>query len=206
MMKKGEIYWFDFDIPKESKEESENIQLGLRPALILTRSDFNKSVLLVAPISSKEKNLNTHMKISREKYTSFRSDSYILLEQIRAVNVKNFGSFITKLDEFDMFRLDTKLDMFLDMFNSSKNKFSKEIFKTTRYLIRVDSIINSYFNETIYLDKDDLKDLISKRERKFNSLMILCEKLEVDIKRFYKGPIAMTTILNSFLKSSEEII
>lgn len=181
MFKKGQVYWCNFN---NAKNNENHIQLGFRPALIISKSEFNKKVLAVAPLTAKLKGGAIHMMVNSKKYDNLNFDSEVLLEQMKTVDASILGDFICELDEFDLFKLDVKLSMFLNLFNPAENKFAKEILKTVRYLHRIDGIITNHENVDEYI----LLELLKKREQKLRSLEIICEKMDVNINDIYKSP------------------
>lgn len=90
----GGIYWANL-------EKRGNIQGGIRPVLV-AQNDIGNShspLVSVIPLTTKDKRMPTHVKISKESVDSgLTYDSYALIEQLTQIPKNAIISFITKLN------------------------------------------------------------------------------------------------------------
>lgn len=100
-MKRGEIYFADLS-PVVGSEQG-----GIRPVLILqndTGNRYSPTTMVAAITGRKTKaNLPIHVKISA---AGLKSESIVLLEQIRTIDKTRFGEYVGKLSKDDMGRVD----------------------------------------------------------------------------------------------------
>lgn len=93
-------------------------QGGVRPVLIIQNDIGNKysPTVIVAAITAqiKKAKLPTHVEISAEKY-GFKTDSVILLEQIRTLDKQRLTDRITKLDNEMMEKINRALEISLGL-------------------------------------------------------------------------------------------
>lgn len=104
-VRRGEIYWVDFGIPKGSE------QGGRRPALILQNDSGNSSssTTIIAAITSKNKrNYPFHVEISASE-SGLPQDSTILLEQILTVDQSRLVGRVGSLSIMRMREVDKAL-------------------------------------------------------------------------------------------------
>ncbi len=100
-MKRGEIYFADLS-PVVGSEQG-----GVRPVLILQNDMGNRysPTTMVAAITGRKTkaDLPTHVRISD---AGLKSESIVLLEQIRTIDKTRLGEYVGKLDKDDMGRVD----------------------------------------------------------------------------------------------------
>ncbi len=100
-VKRGEIYYADLS-PVVGSEQG-----GVRPVLILQNDMGNRysPTTMVAAITGRKTkaDLPTHVRIF---VTGLKSESIVLLEQIRTVDKTRLGEFVGKLGKDDMGRVD----------------------------------------------------------------------------------------------------
>lgn len=100
-IKRGEIYFADLS-PVVGSEQN-----GVRPVLILQNDMGNRHspTTMVAAITGRKTKteLPTHVKIS---VTGLKSESIVLLEQIRTIDKTRLGEYVGKLSRNDMGRID----------------------------------------------------------------------------------------------------
>ncbi len=100
-VKRGEIYYADLS-PVVGSEQG-----GVRPVLILQNDMGNRysPTTMVAAITGRKTkaDLPTHVRISA---AGLKSESIVLLEQIRTVDKTRLGEFVGKLGKDDMGRVD----------------------------------------------------------------------------------------------------
>ncbi|MCL1823380.1 MAG: type II toxin-antitoxin system PemK/MazF family toxin [Oscillospiraceae bacterium] len=78
-MKQGDIIWVDFN-PTKGRE-----QAGHRPALIISRTNFNekRNLVIICPITSKT--IPLRFRISLDERTSTKGD--VICEQVRVIDL-----------------------------------------------------------------------------------------------------------------------
>lgn len=96
--KRGEIYLVDFDgIGSEQK--------GKRPAVVVQNDVGNEksTTVIVAPMTSRlsKHNIPTHVQLSRER-TSLKTDSIVLMEQMRVVDKSRLTYHVATVNTEDM--------------------------------------------------------------------------------------------------------
>lgn len=104
---RGAIFYADLD-PIVGCEQN-----GIRPVLIIQNDIGNKysSTVIIAPISTKKKlNLPTHILINE-----LRSNSIIMLEQIRVIDKKRLYEFVDMLTESEMQEVDQAIAISLGL-------------------------------------------------------------------------------------------
>mgnify|MGYP003206858792 CR=1 FL=1 len=117
---KGDIYYASLD-PIVGSEQN-----GTRPVVIIQNDIGNKysPTVLVAPITTKVKSkayLPTHVFIKSSKY--IKSDSIVLLEQIRVLDKSRLISYVDSLTKEEIKKLDISI---IKSFNISKESFIYE--------------------------------------------------------------------------------
>lgn len=104
---RGAIFYADLD-PIVGSEQN-----GIRPVLIIQNNIGNKhsSTVIIAPISTKKKlNLPTHILIN-----GLKSNSIIMLEQIRVIDKKRLYEFVDMLTESEMQEVDKAIAISLGL-------------------------------------------------------------------------------------------
>ena len=114
---KGDIYYASLD-PIVGSEQN-----GTRPVVIIQNDIGNKysPTVLVAPITTKVKSkayLPTHIFIKSSKH--IKSDSIVLLEQIRVLDKSRLISYVDSLSETEIKKLDVGI---IKSFNITKTCF-----------------------------------------------------------------------------------
>lgn len=105
-VKRGEIYYADLN-PVQGSEQG-----GLRPVLIVQNDIGNKhspTVIAAAITSQREKaKLPTHIELNAIK-CGLRTDSVVLLEQIRTIDKRRLKERMGELDDTSMQQVNTAL-------------------------------------------------------------------------------------------------
>ncbi len=114
---KGDVYYAILD-PVVGSEQG-----GNRPVVVVQNKYGNKhsTTVLIAPItkdSHPKKNLPTHIAIKRND--KIKHNSLILLEQIRVIDKKRLGNYLTKLDNDIIARIDKAMLISLGIENRRK--------------------------------------------------------------------------------------
>ena len=102
---RGEIYLVDLG------ENMDCEQGNVRPAVILSNNRGNQrgSIVVIAPLTSRNKTLPVHVSVGQE--SGIRYDSYILCEHIRSVSKRRFCTrgnpvYVGKLPEYKLIELE----------------------------------------------------------------------------------------------------
>lgn len=109
---RGELYYVDLD-PSIGSEQG-----GIRPIVVLQNNIGNKysPTVLVAPIISKtniKKKLPTHVLI--KAFGDIRHNSLVLLEQTRVIDKTRLRSYLGRLNEVQLSKINKALLIALDI-------------------------------------------------------------------------------------------
>ena len=109
-IKRGDIYLADFD-PVRGSEQG-----GIRPCLVISNNIGNRCgpTVIVAAITSKKKN-NQPTHCFLEAVQGLEYKSYVLLEQIRAIDKQRFICYITYLEHEKMEEVEKAIHVALGM-------------------------------------------------------------------------------------------
>ncbi|WP_040928276.1 type II toxin-antitoxin system PemK/MazF family toxin [Nosocomiicoccus massiliensis] len=122
-MKRGEVYLADLS-PVQGSEQG-----GKRPVVIIQNDTGNKfsPTLIVAAITGKidKAKIPTHVEVNAEKY-NFKTDSVILLEQIRTIDKTRLQEKLTYLDDEKMKEVDKAIQISLGLDDDSNKKQKKK--------------------------------------------------------------------------------
>ena len=106
MIKRGELYYADLS-PVVGSEQG-----GVRPILIVQNDTGNKysPTIIAAAITSKmtKAKLPTHIELTKNEF-GLKTDSVILLEQIRTLDKRRLKERIGELSETTMLKVNTAL-------------------------------------------------------------------------------------------------
>lgn len=111
-IKRGDLYYADLR-PVVGSEQG-----GIRPVLILQNDIGNKysPTTIVVAITSKEKNpIPTHVSIHSDSENGLKTDSTIMLEQLRTVDKKRIKGKIGHLSQKDLYNVMNALKMSLNI-------------------------------------------------------------------------------------------
>lgn len=102
-MKRGDIYYIDLGDYVGSE------QGGIRPCVIISNDigNVHSNILIVAPISTKLKQLPTHQIIVLKRF------SVIMYEQIRTVDKSRVLDYMTHLNPYEIKLMDKKIKISL---------------------------------------------------------------------------------------------
>lgn len=114
-IKRGDIFYVNLG----DTQEKSSVQIGIRPALIISNDKCNEysPILLVAPLTSKIKrtDLPTHIKLTKDKENGLDFNSVVLLEQIRAIDRTKILSKIGSICECDLKNVNKGLEISLGL-------------------------------------------------------------------------------------------
>jgi mRNA interferase MazF len=112
-IKRGDIFFANLGHDNVGSEQS-----GTRPILVIQNNIGNKfsPTIIVACITSKifKNNIPTHVRLDKQSY-GLSEDSLILCEQIKTLDKRRLGEFVTTLTPFDMIRVNSALKLSLGM-------------------------------------------------------------------------------------------
>ena len=85
--RQGEIYWVDFD-PTRGFE-----QAGKRPAVVISGNSVNELLTthIVFPLTSQLRGTGGRVAIGKDKSNGLKTDSDVLVMQIRTADIARFG-------------------------------------------------------------------------------------------------------------------
>ena len=119
-IKKGDVYYANLDPVIGSEQD------GKRPVVVIQNNTANKHspTLIVAPITTviKKVYLPTHILISKKDF--FRKESIILIEQVRVIDKVRIVSYLGKLENIEIKKIDKALINAFDI--NIKNLESEE--------------------------------------------------------------------------------
>lgn len=111
IVRRGEIYWVDFDAPRGSE------QGGRRPALVIQNDIGNRasSTTIVAAMTSKQKASHPfHVEVSALE-SGMNKDGTILLEQILTISIDRLIEIAGRLSSENMREVDKALQVSLGL-------------------------------------------------------------------------------------------
>jgi mRNA interferase MazF len=109
---RGEIWNADLD-PVRGRE-----QAGKRPVLVVSADPFNQGkseLVVILPITSKDKSIPTHVNIDPNRQTGLRTKSFIMCEAIRCVARERLAKFVGKIDDAAMAEVELRLKLLLNL-------------------------------------------------------------------------------------------
>lgn len=106
---RGDLYYANLN-PVRGSEQG-----GIRPVLIIQNNLGNRygNTVVIAPISTKQPKLPTHVKINQTD--KIRQDSIILLEQIRVIDKTRLRQFLGRLDSKKMEKVNRSINIELNL-------------------------------------------------------------------------------------------
>ena len=138
-MERGQVYYADLR-PVVGSEQG-----GIRPCLIIqndTGNTYSPTAIVAMMTTQKKKDLPTHIAISSEDYC-LGINTTILLEQIRTIDKSRISSFVGKLSDSTMQKVDEALHISLALNKERKEEtklnelqiFEKEDFGSIRTIM-----------------------------------------------------------------------
>lgn len=146
-MKRGQIYFADLR-PTIGCEQG-----GIRPCVIIQNdigNQYSTTVIVAMLTTQKKKDLPTHVSVSGEDYC-VEAGTTILLEQIRTIDKSRLQSFVGRLSDGTMRRVDEALHISLAL-----NKEEKEVEKMAEmiHIGNSDIAIKEYKGKRVVTFKD----------------------------------------------------
>lgn len=140
-MKRGQVYYADLS-PAIGSEQG-----GIRPCLIIQNNTGNlrSQTVIIAAMTTKNKNdLPTHVTVSSEDYC-LDINTTILLEQIRTIDKSRISSFVGRLSESTMKKVDEALYISLALNKEErevKNVDGLQIFNNENLGLKIRTMLN----------------------------------------------------------------
>lgn len=140
-MKRGQVYYADLR-PVVGSEQG-----GIRPCLIIQNNTGNlrsQTVIIAAMTTQRKNNLPTHVAVSSEDYC-LDINTTILLEQIRTIDKSRISSFVGRLSEGTMQKVDEALHISLALNKEErevKNVDGLQIFNNENLGLKVRTMLN----------------------------------------------------------------
>lgn len=133
-IKRGSMFWVDFG----KAEEGSSKQAGIRPALVISNNITNKNstVIEVVPISTrinKNNNFGTHVLLEG---FGLKKTSIALCEQQFPVDKKDLKTYIGRVDNNSMDKVDIALKKHLGLNEKHINTELENMIKELKYYIR----------------------------------------------------------------------
>ena len=105
--RRGEIYWLDWNPARGSE------QAGRRPALIIQENAASANpkypLTIVAAVSTKGRQIVTHVEVDRSELNGLEQLSYVKCEQVQTVSKQRLVQRIGELEPEHMARVDDAL-------------------------------------------------------------------------------------------------
>ena len=89
-------------------------EIGLRPCVCISSAVCNKysEVVVFVPLTTQDKpNLPVHHMLYKSKYNELKKDSCVLCEQIRSLDRRRIGRYITQIDKQDFDQIIRKVNI-----------------------------------------------------------------------------------------------
>lgn len=109
---RGEIWNSDLD-PVRGRE-----QAGKRPVLVVSTDHFNhgrSQLVIVLPITSKEKGIPTHVEVTANRQTGLRVKSFVMCEAIRCVSRERLSKYVGKVEASTLAEVEARLKLLLNL-------------------------------------------------------------------------------------------
>lgn len=189
-MKRGQVYYADLR-PAVGCEQG-----GVRPCVIIQNDAGNQysSTVIVAAMTTKDKKeLPTHIAVSAEDYC-LDSSTTILLEQLRTIDKSRLQSFVGRLSDDTMRRVDEALHISLAL-----NKEEREVGKMTEmiHIGNSDIAIKEYKGKRVVTFKD-IDEVHNRASGTANKRFLDNKKHFIDGEDFF-------TVSNSEIRKSRII-
>lgn len=189
-MKRGQVYYADLR-PVVGCEQG-----GIRPCVIIQNDAGNQysSTVIVAAMTTKDKKeLPTHIAVSAEDYC-LDSNTAILLEQLRTIDKSRLQSFVGRLSDGTMRRVDEALHISLAL-----NKEEREAGKMTEmiHIGNSDIAIKEYKGKRVVTFKD-IDEVHNRASGTANKRFLDNKKHFIDGEDFF-------TVSNSEIRKSRII-
>ena len=112
-VRRGELYWLDWSPGRGSE------QTGMRPGLVVQENPAsanpNYHLTIVVAVSTKGREVPSHVFVVPTKQNGLASESYIKCEQIQTVSKDRLDRFIGELDPEDLEKVDEALSRVLHL-------------------------------------------------------------------------------------------
>ena len=113
VFRRGEIYWLDWNPARGSE------QAGRRPTLVIQEnpasSNPNYPLTIVLAVSTKGRNIASHVVVEPSEVNGLSAKSFIKCEQIQTVSKERFGDRIGQLESADVTLVEDALRKVLEL-------------------------------------------------------------------------------------------
>lgn len=189
-MKRGQVYYADLR-PVVGCEQG-----GIRPCVIIQNdvgNQYSSTVIVAAMTTKDKKELPTHIAVSAEDYC-LDSNTTILLEQLRTIDKSRLSSFVGRLSDGTMRRVDEALHISLAL-----NKEEREVEKMTEmiHIGNSDIAIKEYKGKRVVTFKD-IDEVHNRASGTANKRFLDNKKHFIDGEDFF-------TVSNSEIRKSRII-
>lgn len=188
---KGEIYYSNMG------NHNGSVQGGVRPVIIVQNDIGNRysPTVIVATISTQlhKAKLPTHVVLEHVE-AGLKKPSFVMLEQIRTVNKSDLGSFVGKVNDDNMEKINKASEISLgleetkskyeQMVEENRQKILKEAKRKAR-LVNETEIGISFLQKRGYATGNDLGKELREREMYLKDLINYCNKNSIDYREVY---------------------
>ena len=110
---RGQIYWLNWEPGRGSE------QTGRRPSLVVQNNPYNQASAyvntIVVTISSKGRDIPTHVKLIPDSVNGLRETSYIKCEQLYTINKERLEDYIGEIGDDVLREVDNALKKVLGL-------------------------------------------------------------------------------------------
>ena len=186
---------YDICLVNLGNEIIKGIQNGLRPAIILSNNIFNRlsSCVVIAPISSKiNKQYKNPSHVAIGVNEGLKTNSIILLEQIRIINKDSITKYIGNITNDDILKQIKKgMSIFFNqmphidgvsdkIFTLQKDQeIKKQIIDILKNIRAVERVISTSNNNNL------ISLLLGQREALLGDLEALCNRNNINYQDYY---------------------
>lgn len=197
---RGEIYYSNMG------NHGGSVQGGVRPVIIVQNDIGNRysPTVIVATISTQlhKAKLPTHVVLNHVE-AGLKKPSFAMLEQIRTVNKSDLGSFVGKVNDEDIEKINRASGITLGL-EETKSKYEQMVEENRAKILkeakRKATLVNeteigiSFLQKRGYATGNDLRKELRERELYLNDLINYCNKNSIDYKEVYTmyTPIVVT--------------
>lgn len=188
---RGEIYYSNMG------NHNGSVQGGVRPVIIVQNDIGNRysPTVIVATISTQlhKSKLPTHVILNHAE-AGLKKPSFAMLEQIRTINKSDLGSFVGKVNDEDMEKINKASGITLgleetkskyeQMVEENREKILKEAKRKAR-LVNETEIGISFLQKRGYATGNDLGKELREREMYLKDLINYCNKNSIDYREVY---------------------
>ena len=189
-VKRGDVYWIDFDLGMKNPVgcEQRGGDNGMRLVTVVSNNTANifSPVIIVVPLTSSQKTrIPTHVELIANEINGLSCDSIALCEQPKPIDKRyRLKSYAGHLDEMSIKRIDKALEISLDIGEGKGNKYTQ---KAKEYAEGIEEMDILLYNIVKFNNQDEgfYTSVRQERLQRIAELKSYCEKNYLNIKDFY---------------------